>query len=244
MTSNVSNSTAFNPNVTKVIYRSLRMVGAYNADGTPTAEQVEDAMDVLNCMLKAWQIDGFLWLKSIFQMSLVANQYYYAIGPAGTAKFWPALTTLVQRPTRVWNLRRKTSSGYEIPLGMTGDPISRSEYMQLPNKTTPGTVVQAYYDPQLVNGMLYVWPCPSAGVTDSIMGDCDRSIQDMLEEDNTFDVPQEWIDPITFCLAERLWFEYPGNSAEYQLLAQRAIMAKENILSYNRENTSTTLGVQ
>jgi hypothetical protein len=59
MTSNVSNSTAFNPNVTKVIYRSLRMVGAYNADGTPTAEQVEDAMDVLNCMLKAWQIDGF-----------------------------------------------------------------------------------------------------------------------------------------------------------------------------------------
>jgi hypothetical protein len=231
----------YTPTFLTAVYRSLRMVGAYDAAKSPAPEQVEQATETLYMMLKAWQVDNPLWLISQFQLTLTANTYYYQFGPAGTAaQYWPALTTPINRPTRVWNLRRKNTSGVEIQLNGDGLPMARVDYMQLPNKTTTGTVTQAYFDPQLTNGVFYVWPAPQTGVTDVIIGDCDRPILIPEEgSDDTFDMPMEWLDPICFCLAERLWFEYPGNGAEYQLLAQRAAVAKDAILNYNRDPAAT-----
>lgn len=230
-----SGLTSYNPVMSQVLYRSLRGVGAYASTDSPRAEQVTDALDTLNMMLKALQTEGFLWLKSFAQLTLVAGQYYYPLGPAGTAKYWPALSTTIQRPTRVWGIRRLNSSGYEVPI----NAISRNEYEMLPNKTTTGTVVQAYYDPQLVNGMLYVWPCPATGVTDKLNFTVDRTLQDMINDDVTFDFPQEWAEPLSFMLMERLWWEYPDTAGDYQLLAQRSSAAKEIILAYDRENAAT-----
>lgn len=232
-------TSSFNPVMSQVLYRALRGVGAYASTDAPRAEQVTDALDTLNMMLKALQTEGFLWLKSFAQLTLVAGQYYYPLGPAGTVKYWPALTTIIERPTRVWGIRRLNSSGYEVPLGPDGKCISRQEYEALPNKTTTGTVVQAYYDPQLVNGMLYVWPCPAAGVTDKLNFTVDRTLQDMINDDVTFDLPQEWAEPLSFMLMERLWWEYPDTAGDYQLLALRATAAKDTILSYDRENADT-----
>jgi hypothetical protein len=234
-----SGLTSFSPVMSQVLYRSLRMVGAYASTDSPRAEQVADALDVLNMMIKTLQIEGLLWLKSFAQVTLVAGQYYYPLGPAGAAHYWPALTTLITRPTRVWGLRRLNTSGYEIPLANDGKCISRQEYEALPNKTTTGTVVQAYYDPQLVNGMLYVWPCPATGVTDKLNFTVDRTLEDMINDDVTFDFPTEWAEPLTFMLAERLWWEYPDTSSNYQLLLTRSSAAKESIMSYNRENADT-----
>ena len=234
-----SGETSYNPVMSKVLYRALRMVGGFASTDKPRTEQIDDALDILNAMLKEWQTDGFLWLKSFFQMDLVAGQYYYPLGPAGTAEFWPALTTKIDRPTRVWSLNRLLSTGYEIPL----NPISRDEYQRLPSKTTPGSVVQYYYDPQMANGVLYVWPCPQVGTTDKIRGTCDRTIQDMINSDVTFDLPVEWADAMAFCLAERLWFEYPTTGTDYQLLAIRAKSGRDFILSYDRENANTQIEI-
>lgn len=230
-----SGVTSYNPVMSQVLYRALRMVGAYASTDSPRPEQVTDALDTLNMLIKSLQTEGFLWLKSFAQLTLVAGQYYYSLGPAGTAKYWPALTTTIQRPTRVWGLRRLNSSGYEVPI----NAISRNEYEMLPNKTNQGTVVQAYYDPQLVNGMLYVWPCPAAGVTDKLNFTVDRTLEDMINDDVTFDFPQEWAEPLSYLLAERLWWEYPDTTGDYQLLALRATSAKDTILSYDRENAAT-----
>jgi hypothetical protein len=231
--------TVYNPTYVTIINRALRIVGAYNAGGNPRAEQANDALETLCMMLKEWQVDGSSWLVTPFQLPLVAGQASYPLGPDGTAQYLPALTTLIGRPTRVKNLRRKNTSGVEVPLGEDGAPISRQEYIQLPNKTVQGTVVQAYYDPQLVDGVLYVWPVPSTGVTDVIVGDCDRPIQVPTLDTDTLDIPMELVDPVTFCLAERIWWEYPGNGADYQLLAQRAQVAKETVSSYDRETAPT-----
>ncbi len=222
-----------------LLNRALRIVGAYDSGKLPRAEQTNDALLALNLMLKEWQVDGSLWLVTPFQQTLIANHIYYELGPGGTAQYWPQLSTTVDRPTRIKNLRRLNSSGIETQLGREGNPISRQEYMQKPNKTVTGTVVEAYYDPQLVNGILYVWPAPAPGVTDVLIGDCDRPIQVPTVDTDTLDVPQEWQDPITFCLAERLWWEYPGNSADYQLLQQRALLGKQAVFDYDRDPAPT-----
>ena len=234
-----SGSTVYNPVLNEVINRAMRMVGGYSSGNTPRPEQQQDALSILNMMLKAWQADGFQWLKSIFVLPLDGGVYHYYLGPDGTAQYWPELETTINRPTRIWNLRRLNLSGYEVPIEM----VSRSDYMMLPNKLSIGTVVQAYYDPQLVNGQLFVWPRPGDGVTDKIIGDCDRTLQDMVSDTDTFDLPQEWSDALSFCLAERLWWEYPDNAASYQMLAQRASQGKEVVLNYDRENVSITIGM-
>ncbi|MGL4677887.1 MAG: hypothetical protein ACRCWC_00715, partial [Plesiomonas shigelloides] len=58
-----SGTTSYNPNRDAVIRRALRLVGAYQANSQPRPEQISDAQEVLNMMLKAWQIDGLVWLR-------------------------------------------------------------------------------------------------------------------------------------------------------------------------------------
>lgn len=208
------------------------MVGAYTSTDQPRPEQAQDAIIALNMMLKSWQVEGFLWLKEYFQMPLVAGQYIYTLGPAGTAEYWPAMTTTIDRPTRIWNLKRKDTNGNEIPINV----ISRQEYTDLPNKTTTGVVNQYYYDPQLVNGNLFIWPAPIAGTTDVLWGTCDRSIQDMISDTDTYDVPQEWLRVVTVGLAREIASEYGVALGERQLLNQEYIALKDSISSYDREN--------
>ena len=63
-------------------------------------------------------------------------------------------TSKAQRPLEIVEARSVSETGNEIPLTR----ISREEYMQLSDKTSTGVVTQFWYDPQLTNGKLYVWP--------------------------------------------------------------------------------------
>lgn len=65
-----------------IVKRSLRMVGAYSADGNPTAAQIVDAVDVLNMLLKDWTMDGMLWLKCFGTLFLNKGQQKYSIAPS------------------------------------------------------------------------------------------------------------------------------------------------------------------
>ena len=302
----------FNPVWEKAVNRSLRMVGAYNADGTPSATQTEDALDVLNAMLKAWQTDDHLWLKTFCTLFLNKGQTVYKLGPlasggshcvtsyvqtnlsvttyagsntvtidsatgiatgdyigiaddngliewftatvagntitlsanvaaqcsAGNVAYSHKVDSQIERPTRIFTAARKLYStnavdGIEVEIMQYG----RQEYAQMPNKTITGKIVQYYYDPQLIAGNLFVWPTADTP-NDKMVLTVDRPIQAITLDTDTFDLPMEWLDAIAFCLAERLFFEYPASASEYQLLAQRSSIAKEAILSYDREPAS------
>ena len=227
-----SGTTSFNPVRDQIVNRALRIIGAYASTDSPRPEQSRDAIETLNMMLKSWQIDGFLWLKGTYTQSLVANQNSYSLGVGS-----PDGITI--RPTRIFSATRKNiASGYEIPMIQ----VSREDYLRLPNKTTVGTPVQFYYDPQLVLGVLYVWPAP-LDATDQLILNADRTVQDMTSDQNTYDLPQEWSDAISVNLASKLASEYGLPIGERQLLAQEASALKMNVESYSRENTSTFFGV-
>lgn len=232
-----SGSTIFNPVRDQIINGALRMVGAYASTDTPRPEQVSDALEALNLVLKSFQTEGFLWLRQFATLTLVAGQAKYLI---------PGATCLddagnpIPRPTRITYPMRKTSDGVEIPMGDTGKTISREEYSSLPRKDSAGPPLLAFYDPQLSIGVLYLWPVPD-DATMTIRFTCDRPIQDMISDLDTFDVPQEQVRRIKYALALEIAPEYAMPAGDYDRMAIRYKTIVESLSSFDQEVAGTQL---
>jgi hypothetical protein len=114
-------------------------------------------------------------------------------------------TTIIQRPLTITEGRLYRDDGTETPLEI----INRDEYMNLANKSSTGPANQVYYDPQLDNGKLYVWPACS-DVAEYLKLTARLPVQDMEDSDHNFDFPQEWFEAIKLNLAYKLSPEYEG----------------------------------
>lgn len=112
-------------------------------------------------------------------------------------------TSAAVRPLQITHGRTQVSTGSEVEITMIG----REDYFRLSNKAASGSVVQAYYNPKLTNGKLYVWPTTSderqfLNLTTQI------SIEDMDAAGNNPDFPTEWLAALKWNLAEWLLPEY------------------------------------
>jgi hypothetical protein len=222
-----------------VVYGALRICGAYNAANIPRAEQVTDAIDALDMMLKSWAMDGFLWLRKFIYVTLVAAQNSYDIGAASTDGIHSdvaATVDFLQRPIRVFYPTRYLTDGTETPLG---EPLSRSDWSALPNKTTTGSVVSVYYDPQIAMGKLYVWPTPATGVTDKIKLTVERMLEDVGDDDSTYDLPPEALRMLKFNLALEIAPEYSVPPKQLIFIEKYANALKVKLEGFQRDNTST-----
>lgn len=231
-----SGSTSFNPVRDTIIKGALRLVNAYASTGSPQPEQMQDALESLNILLKSWQVEGALWLKQYATLTCVSGKAKYTIPGAETVS--DETSAQIARPTRISNLTRRTTlTGADIPMD-DGRPMARSDYAALPNKDASGVPLRAYYDPQLVTGALYLWPVPDSN-TIQIKFTCDRPIQDMLSDTDTFDVPQEQIRRIKYALALEIAPEYAMPAGDYDRLNQRYKEISEALSDYDQEPTGT-----
>ena len=334
-TDSTSGKTFYNPLKNVIERRALRMVGAYAADGEPTPRQIKDCDDVLNMMLKEWNVDGLLWLRVWGTLFLNRGQARYALASSVASGFSPCAYASVPNEVsyRQTSLRYKASRGdtsciidsdfgiysgnlfgiitddgfiewfygsladrivtfyedqamtipgrlereaekdnlvysynvanqitrptriisavrqlYDLPINPTGTQInirsiSRTDYEGLPNKTVQGKIVEYFYDPQLVYGMLYVWPTPD-DPRDRLVLSMDRSIQDILDDVNSYDAPQEAMSTIAYCLALELEPEYPLDGASFQKLVTVATAKKQKLINYNREISKTSFEIE
>jgi hypothetical protein len=71
--------------------------------------------------------------------------------------------------------------------------------------------------------VLYVWPAPNADAADeySLITTYLRRIDDMLASNDDLDMPQEWLDPVIWLLADDLETEYPVNDPRLALKIER-----------------------
>lgn len=233
-----SGTATFDPVYNTIIKGALRMVGAYSSGDTPRAEQMADAAEALDLLLKEWQVEGFLWLKQFIYVTLVAAQRSYQIGPTSTDLVHTdvaSTTDYLQRPSRIYTPTRRNTDGYEIPL----TAITRADYSMMTSKANTGTVVQVYYDPQAINGVLYVWPTPFSGITDKIVLTVDRIMEDIGSDTSTLDVPPEWLNAVKWNLAARIAPEYGISLGERTRLADEAVALKDRASISQVENAST-----
>ncbi len=145
-------------------------------------------------------------------------------------------TSKINRPQRIdtdsayW----RSSAGQDTPVEI----ISRTAYAQLANKTTEGKIVQAFYDPQLVNGTLYIWPTPD-NVSDVFRFWYERILEDFDAAANTPDFAIEWGEALIYGLADGM---SPSAGVSLQKRAYFKAEAKEKLdiaMGYDRENVST-----
>lgn len=218
-----SGVSTFTQNRDAIVRRALRMVGAFTSTDQPRPEQTADALTVLNTMLKTWSLEGFLWLREFKTITLIASTNTYKLGPGSAVP--------MDRPIHVFNANRKSASGNEIPMIQ----LTRSEWMAIPNKTTTGTPVQFYYDAQTVDGILYVWPTPPVGTSDTLVIDVDRQLDIMADNLNDFDFPPQWYDAIVYSLAFRLAPEYGIGLSERDMLGKEAMHFYTKVVTDDRD---------
>ena len=142
-------------------------------------------------------------------------------------------TNACPRPLKIVSMRTEYSSN-ETPIGLNGDPMSRSEYFNLPNKDSTGFPTQYYYDPQTPTGKLYLWPAPSSVDYEMNFTYLD-SIEDIDTNTETADYPQEWLSYLVSNLAVRLAPSY-GKQVQNETILW-AQDSKEALMDWDIEET-------
>ena len=135
--------------------------------------------------------------------------------------------------SRVLDVRR-LETDYEIPIVFE----SRQDYFNLPNKTTTGTPIQAYYDRQDIagetSGVMYLWPAPASSVP-VINFTYERKLQILNNPTDEIDVPDFALDAFIYNLAVRLIPVF-GCSGELAIwVKSEAERLKNDLLAYDSD---------
>jgi hypothetical protein len=199
-----SGSTNFAMTSRDVVKHALRLISVLDGAEEPGATDAQFGLTTLELLLKSWGANPRLWLKTEASLALVA----------ATASYTLALAR------RVYSVRRRTSN---IDLAL--QEFSREDYFDTPSKAQAGTPIAWYFDPQRATKKLYVWPVPTAAVAASTTLEYTygRVIEDCDSLNNNPDVPQEWLDALTYGLAVRLGPPFGvAGSAEYREVKEEA----------------------
>ncbi len=183
--------------------------------------------------------DGTLHWSTVASKSssaVVINAALDDDAAAGNAVF--TYTTKIVRPLKIIDARlRNIASGNDTSLAPM---LARLDYQQLPNKTQTGTINQAFYDPQLSLGYIYLWSPPSA-VTDLVPFTWHRPIQDFDAAGDNPDLPQEWIDALVYNLALMMAPEYdtPRDKIDGPFgIGAMAVKYLDDVAGFDREAES------
>lgn len=149
-----------------------------------------------------------------------------------------AFKTLPPRPLKLRNYRSKNVLfDDEIPM----NTWSRSQYMKQTIKASQGLPTQAYYNPTLVDGRLYIWQTAS-DVNQTVLFTGDRPIEIFATTANNPDFPSEWFEMLSWGLASLIGPEYGIPAQRQQKLDVNALQAKEDAADWDEESGSLLIG--
>lgn len=148
--------------------------------------------------------------------------------------------TELVRPLKIIDARRyNIVSAIDTPL----QEMDRAEYMDLPNKTSSGSVNTFFYDRRggtNSTGYIYLWPAP-ASVEDAIKMTVARPIEDFTVAGDTADLPQEWIRALEWGLADEIADDYDVPEPKRTRIERRAAQYLSEANWWERELISFEL---
>lgn len=162
---------------------------------------------------------------------------------AASGKNVYTFTSRVEKPLRIHSMRRvegidstTTTSRSEIPMIQ----LSHAEYFDLPMKSLNGLPSHFYYNPDILDGRLYLWPRPDSPsfyfeVT------YDRMLEDLDASTDNIDFPQEWLECTTYQLAVRLAPAFGKDAKVMTMLAPMASAMLEDMKNWDQEIGSVFL---
>lgn len=225
-----SNSTNWSLNRDQVITSALRKLAVLPSGGTPTTAQVNDAVDSLNAIVKAFQADGMqLWKMSETSFTVTSGTSTYTVGPSQTVN--------CPKPIRIVQADWTPSGGTNTPLNI----YNRYDFNDLPQGTSyTGSPVNFYYQPLQTTGVIKLWPTPDNSTT-VIKFQYQSMFEDMDASTDDFDFPSEWMQALIYTLAWSLAPEYGIPPTDRGLLQKEAQYWHEYVLSMGSEEGSIFL---
>ena len=144
-----------------------------------------------------------------------------------------AYTSKINRPQRIISAYRRNIDGNDTPI----DIESRQGYADLSNKTTQGKSNKVFYNPQLTNGILSVWPTPDLA-TDVIRFWYERVIEDFDAVTDNPDFPIEWASAICAGLTYAMAPKSGRSLSEISFFKNDADEKLQIALGYDKETAS------
>jgi hypothetical protein len=225
-----SGSTSYNLTSDEIITKAFHRLGKASEGENLSTRMLSDGRSSLNLLLK----------------SILGTMDHLFTRTEGTVTLEDELESYLLTPKagKVLSVRLRYDNGTSIT-DMPLRQLSRQEYFDMPVKTSaPGVPNSWYYDPQRTTGTLYVWPAPASEITAyySLCYTYIRRIEDMVNSSDDLDMPQEWLDPVVWMLADSLETEYPVNDQRLAIKIERkAVEAKAIVKSWDTEDSSIFL---
>ena len=220
-----SGDTTYRLVANEIIEEAFDICGIGSEGESINADMNARAMRSLNLLAKAWSASGHLWKQVSRSVALVAGQDDYALTP---------------KPLRVVEVRRRvTSSSIDTPL----NELARQDYLEQPNKSSQATPVSFYYDPRSTAGTLYIWPTASTAVAAAMTLQLTelQPIEDFDSTDDDADFPNEWMQALSYGLAEQLALKYGVAPDIRSEIASRAAAYKAQLEAWDSEPASLFL---
>lgn len=147
-----------------------------------------------------------------------------------------AYQTKLTRPLRILDGFTRKSQGNDVPHLL----IPRELYNRFGVKSSSGTSIQSYYDPQENVGHLYVYPT-TTDVTDTLYLEFQKAIEDFSSSSDDFDLPQEWGETLKYNLAWRIAPEYGVPRERYSMIKELAAYTFDRLNGWDQEDRSIYL---
>ena len=136
-----------------IVSRSLRLLGIVKSGDSLAEAYMQDGLIALNALLESWQLEKlniYAWQDKTF--TLVPNDGTITLGATGN------ITT---RPDHIEDVFI-TQGTIDYPVTM----IERGRWDAIADKTTTSNIPElAYYEPSYTQGVLNLYPVPSAANT-------------------------------------------------------------------------------
>jgi hypothetical protein len=181
--------------VSDLIKSSMRLIGAIATGETPTAEEANDGLLVLNDMLENWSTETLsVWQTRNTSFNLVAGQATYTIGPAGNFNG--------TRPIAIGDAYC-TFGGVDFPI----EVISQEEYNRINLKTMQQPIVERLlYVNEFPLGLITVWPVPTQAIP--LVLTAQDNVRSPVALADTLTGPPGFVKALRFCLAVELAPEF------------------------------------
>lgn len=217
-----SGTRTFSLNRDQVIKNALRKVGAIGSGETPDSNQVNDAAELLNVLMKSWNTRGMpLWEVLEVSIPLVA----------GTSVYTPTI-----RATKLLEANIiYSSTNTTMPMTI----LPRQLFKQLPGGAS-GVPVNIWADYAIDTTAFSVYPTPDTTAASGYILKVYYSapIQDVNTASDTPDCPQEFIRALTYALAVELSYDYAVPKSERESLIGHAKTIENEAFDFNVEETS------
>lgn len=195
-----------------------------------TARHIQSARRSMRFMLSDWATDDFHDFR-IQRLNFTVDHD----GTSGTASY-----TDPDVPAQVIDILNVAirRDGVDTPVTF----MSRSEYLDIPEKTTEGRPDRIFVDKQIGGITVTLWPVPE-NATDVIYFDAVRRFADSDTASDTQDIPYYMQDAFAYGLAARLAEKYAPPDLEPKLWAKaNNAFRKGSNASRERGDVTFTLG--